>query len=108
MSRRKHVKHSMTLQSCSRGTSGTVLEMREKVVKDGTLGKIKAAHRHDKEDSRRRNHGDIDLRHNHGKILYHPSFRQNIEDDKDNNQSDDRQKRADQRDVGLPPERLLP
>ena len=37
MSRWKHVKHSVTLQSRSRGTSGTVLEMSEKVVNEGIL-----------------------------------------------------------------------
>ena len=40
MSRQKHVNHSMTLQSCSRGTSGTVLEMSKKVVKEGVLEKV--------------------------------------------------------------------
>ena len=37
MLRWKHVKHSMILQSRNRGISGTVLEMNEKVVKEGIL-----------------------------------------------------------------------
>ena len=66
-----------------------------------TLREIKAAHCHDKEDACRRNHGDIDLCHNHGKVLQHPALCQDIKDNKDNYQSDDRKKRADQRDVRL-------